>query len=244
MIRGITFDWWHTLAETPWPDFDERMRRLRVERIHAGLASLGLPLPEAALYRAYDLHTDHLVSRWKEHIDPLPAEQVDAFLHLAELDGEESARSIVERAFGEAIQEKLPILYPHVREVLARLKADGYAIGLVSNTGRTWGRFLRPIQDAFGIGRFFDARVFSDEVGASKPDARIFEVALEALGLPPGEVVHVGDDVEADVAGAMGLGMRAVWFNTGLWAGAKGDGADAEIADHADLPGVLARWSP
>ena len=33
MIRGVTFDWWHTIAETPWPDYDAHMRRIRVERI-------------------------------------------------------------------------------------------------------------------------------------------------------------------------------------------------------------------
>lgn len=42
MIAGVTFDWWHTLAETPWPDYDERMRVLRVEGIEDALACVGM----------------------------------------------------------------------------------------------------------------------------------------------------------------------------------------------------------
>ena len=245
MIEGVTFDWWHTIAETPWPDWDDRMKVLRIETIEGALEGGGVVVSREDLARAYERHTELLVSSWRKLVDLTAEEQVQAFLGFAGVDGYGDGLLVpVERAFGRALETSLPVLYPHLAQTLAHLRKAGYRIGLVSNTGRTWGRFLRPIQDAFGIGRFFDVRVFSDEVGVRKPDARIFEAALEALALPPGEVVHVGDDVEADVAGAMGLGMRAVWFNTGLWAGAKGDGADAEIADHADLSGVLARWSP
>jgi putative hydrolase of the HAD superfamily len=36
---------------------------------------------------------------------------------------------------------------------------------------------------------------------------------VEALGLPPGEIAYVGDSVSADVEGALGAGLRAVWLN-------------------------------
>src|SRR5438094_397776 len=86
-----------------------------------------------------------------------------------------------------------------------------------------------PEQDRLGIGRFFDARIFSDEVRIRKPEPEIFVKALAELHLPPDKVVHIGDDVDADVAGAKGHGMRAVWFNTGFWAKRTTDKADAPI---------------
>ena len=103
-------------------------------------------------------------------------------------------------------------------------------------------RCLRPSRDEGGIGKPFDVRVFSDEARARKPDRRMFEAALGPLRLPPGAVVHVGDDVAADVEGARAAGMRTVWFNTGLWPGARADHADAEIRDHEELFDVLGRW--
>jgi len=243
MIEAITFDWWHTIAETPWPDYDDRMRRLRVEAIREALTGAGLVVEPDVLYRAYDRHTDLLQKAWKDRVDLTAEEQVRAFLDLAGLDGVGAdLEPTVLDAFGRAIRSRPPILYPHVGATLARLKAAGHSVGLVSNTGRTWGRFLRPIQDDLGIGKHFDVRVFSDETRVRKPRREIFLAALDALELTPDRVVHVGDDVDADIEGAKALGMRAVWINTGFWPGASTDQADAEIRDHEELFDVLARW--
>lgn len=243
MIKGVTFDWWHTIVETPWPDYDERMREIRVRRVGETLAGAGVRTDADTLYRAYDRHTELLRENWARRVDLTAGEQMQAFLGFAGLDGaDDRLMAAVQDAFGTAILTKLPIPLPHIAETLARLKAEGYAVGIVSNTGRTWGRYLRTVQEKLGIAAYFDARVFSDEVRVRKPDPRIFQTALEALGLRPGEAVHIGDDVDADVAGAKGLGSRAVWFNTGFWPGAKTDQADAEIHDHAELPAILERW--
>jgi len=245
MIEGVTFDWWHTIAETPWPDWDDRMKVLRIETIEGALEGEGVVVSREDLARAYERHTELLVSSWRKHVDLTAEEQVQAFLGFAGVDGYGDGLLVpVERAFGRALETSLPVLYPHLAQTLAHLRKAGYRIGLVSNTGRTWGRYLRPIQDELGIGKYFDVRVFSDEIRARKPDRRIFDRALERLHMEPEEVVHIGDDVEADVAGAKGTGMRAVWFNTGFWPEARTDRADAEIRDHKELPEVLARWRP
>ncbi|HEY7587505.1 MAG TPA: HAD family hydrolase [Thermoplasmata archaeon] len=244
-IRGVTFDWWHTIVEVPWPDWDARLRAYRVERLREGLEREGLIVETDDLYRAYDRHTELLEESWRKLVDPSAEEQARAFLELAGIDGQD-ARLLrpVQDAFGRALETSLPVLYPHFPQTVSRLHELGYRIGIVSNTGRTWGRYLRPIQDELGIGKYFDVRVFSDEVGTRKPDSRIFLRAMEGLRLKPAEVVHVGDDVDADIAGAKSLGMRAVWFNTGFWPGAATDRADAEIRDHAELFEVLRRWMP
>ena len=252
-IRGVTFGWWHTIAETPWPDYDAHMRRIRVERIVEAFAARGLVVEPEVLYRAYDRHTELLARKWGERVDLSGEEQIHAFLELAELDAaDEDLTDALAASFGDAIRTKLPILYPHIGSTLATLKRQGYKVGLISNTGRTWGRFLRPIQDDMGIGKHFDDRIFSDELGVRKPDPRIFEAALEHLGLRPAEAVHVGDDLVADVAGSRGLGMRAVWFDVGhdsehavhhpSASGAQGP--DSEIRDHRELLEVLERWRP
>lgn len=244
MIRGVTFDWWHTVAETPWPDYDARMRDIRVRQVRDAFAAEGVVLEPEGIYAAYDRHTELLTARWREHVDLSAEEQVRAFLGFLGLDGTDPRLAGgLQEAFGTAIRTKPPILYPHIVQALARLQREGYALGLVSNTGRTWGRFLRPVQDELGIGKYFDVRVFSDEVGVRKPERGIFQAALDGLHRRPYEIVHVGDDVDADVRGAKVLGMRAVWFNVGFWPGAKSDEADAEIHDHAEIFDVLARWT-
>ena len=242
MIEGVTFDWWNTLAVSS-PDQDRRLRDLRMERLFPALARLPRPPDRSTLFAAYDRQTEILSEAWSRGVDLDPSDQIATFLRLAGLDGHDTKLSeAATEAFGGALLEIPPTLFPHIPETLDWLRQEGYAVGLVSNTGRTWGRYLRKVQDRLGISTYFDSRVFSDEVGLRKPEAGIFDRALSELGLPPDRVVHVGDDVDADIAGAKARGMRAIWFNTGFWRDARTEKADAEIADHAELPAILRRW--
>jgi len=64
-----------------------------------------------------------------------------------------------------------------------------------------------------GIGRWIDLLVVSGEVGVTKPDPVIFRTALERADVEPADAVMVGDSWENDVLGALGAGIRPVWFN-------------------------------
>ncbi|QIK80524.1 HAD-IA family hydrolase [Lysobacter sp. HDW10] len=67
--------------------------------------------------------------------------------------------------------------------------------------------------DAIGIGQCFSARVGAREFGAAKPDARIFLHACALLGHAPEHVLHIGDDLAADVRGAQSAGMPVCWIH-------------------------------
>ncbi|MBM3387753.1 MAG: HAD family hydrolase, partial [Betaproteobacteria bacterium] len=64
-----------------------------------------------------------------------------------------------------------------------------------------------------GIGAHFHASVSAREAGVAKPDARIFEAAARAAGVPPEAVLHVGDDASLDAVGALAVGMQVAWVN-------------------------------
>lgn len=64
-----------------------------------------------------------------------------------------------------------------------------------------------------GIGELFAFQLGSREYGAAKPDPGIFHAACDRLGVAPAQVLHVGDHVEMDVAGAMRAGLRGCWIN-------------------------------
>ena len=66
---------------------------------------------------------------------------------------------------------------------------------------------------ACGFEPLLDAIVISEEVGVTKPDPRIFRIALEALGRPAAEAVMIGDAWQNDIEGARSAGIRPVWFN-------------------------------
>jgi HAD superfamily hydrolase (TIGR01509 family) len=67
--------------------------------------------------------------------------------------------------------------------------------------------------DRCGIAGLFDGHVTAIAAGAAKPDARIFAHLVRLAGVEAGEVLHVGDDPQCDVVGAMQAGMQAAWLN-------------------------------
>lgn len=66
---------------------------------------------------------------------------------------------------------------------------------------------------AIGIDHLFAFQLGAREHGAAKPQASIFHAACQQLGLPPERVLHVGDHIELDVAGAQRAGLRGCWIN-------------------------------
>ncbi len=93
-----------------------------------------------------------------------------------------------------------------------------------------------------GIGHYFDFAITAAGVGAAKPDPRIFRAAIDAAGVPPGQIVHVGDDPVRDVAAAAALGLRTVWVNPGdaEWPG--GCGPDRVVTHLGELWPLLRAW--
>ncbi|MGW1375561.1 HAD family hydrolase [Streptomyces sp. NPDC002446] len=91
---------------------------------------------------------------------------------------------------------------------------------------------------ALGIRERFEAVLCADELGHAKPAPEAFTGACEVLGLPPGEVVYVGDRLDIDALGARDAGLTAVWLDRtgtgeGLPPGVR------RIASLAELPELL-----
>ena len=95
---------------------------------------------------------------------------------------------------------------PKVPRLLARLRAAGFRLAVVSNSD---GRVRQFLEDA-DLARHFEVIVDSFEVGVEKPDPRIFDYALKPLGVPPERAMHVGDYYHIDVVGAERAGIRGV----------------------------------
>ena len=98
------------------------------------------------------------------------------------------------------------------------------------------------------VGPFVAALEYAAGVEAAvmgKPAPEFFAMALDSLGLNAGEVVMVGDDIEADIGGAQGAGLRAVQVETGKFNPRDRDHPavvpDERIASVKDLPGVIDR---
>jgi HAD superfamily hydrolase (TIGR01549 family) len=95
--------------------------------------------------------------------------------------------------------------FEDARPILEALKQRGARIALVSNVGVD----IRPVLVRGNLLELFDAVILSCEVGFVKPQAAIFQRALDALGVKPEEALMVGDNAHDDV-GAARLGIRTL----------------------------------
>lgn len=102
-------------------------------------------------------------------------------------------------------------LLPGAREVLELCRAHNIPLALLTNAHADgqWAAVR-----ALGIEGYFRRILISGdaEVAVRKPNPRIFELALEALGTRPDETLMVGDSLEADIRGALAVGLQAVYL--------------------------------
>ena len=128
-------------------------------------------------------------------------------------------------------------LYDDAPPCLARLRAAGLAVCLISNTTRD----LDELIAAFDLADLVDGAVTSAQIGVFKPAPAIFSAALERVGAAAGETVMVGDSWRDDVEGAVAAGLAGAVLldRTGRSRPSSADGRAAVIASLAELPGVI-----
>jgi REG-2-like HAD superfamily hydrolase len=97
-------------------------------------------------------------------------------------------------------------LFEDVLPTLDELASHGIPLGVISN----WDNRLRTLLAAFKLTGFFDVIIPSCEVAFHKPSPVIYEVAVRQLGLPPEQILHVGDHFLEDVEGARSAGLQSL----------------------------------
>jgi putative hydrolase of the HAD superfamily len=105
-------------------------------------------------------------------------------------------------------KEKAVAPFPKAIETLEALRANNIRLGLLSNGSSS---FQRQKLSRYNLERFFEVILIEGELGFGKPEPRFFSEALDRLGVPAGEAWMVGDNLDADIAGAKRVGLFAVW---------------------------------
>jgi len=200
------------------PELDRRRDELRCKGLQENLARLGVEISFEDLADGLRASTPWLADIWKKGGQVSTIEQIRYIVNHATRN-----RSILltdpevliklEESYWSPSLTAPATLNVEASEVLQQLRERNLRIGLVCNTGRGPGHALRELMRREGILDYFEATVFSDEVGYGKPDPRIFLAAGETLGLKPSDLLHVGDNIENDVRGAQSAGMKALLFD-------------------------------
>jgi putative hydrolase of the HAD superfamily len=128
-------------------------------------------------------------------------------------------------------------LWPGVLAMLARLRAAGLKLGIVTNG---FAETHRDKIAQLGLEGAVDASFMADEVGTVKPDPKFFLHAAKALDVDPATCAVVGDRYDRDVRGAHAAGMFGIWLDVGrdrLDTGVRAP--DAIVTSIADVEALL-----
>ncbi len=227
MVPGgvVFFDWWGTLAgpapgyrpaEAVWADVAETLGGVRLTEREVRERTEAIdPEWQARMYRYFGRSEEF----WHDYNS--------AVMNVL---GIEQQRDAVDRRVSATLGDPhLQRLFPEVRDVLASLRARGHRLGVISNSSERLLAAVRYLE----LDSLLDPVVLTQEVGAQKPDRRVFEFAVRRAGVGATAATHVGDSYEADYLGARGAGLRAIWLNR------SGKPAPADCESVQDLRELL-----
>lgn len=189
-LQTVLFDWRGTLAHSPPPRW----------------------WAERALQTVSGVPDDDAAGRIERALREAGA--VDGIDASADMHRQETLAVFRRYGLDDAVAEALysldadPVnhpLYPDASAVLRELDAQGLKIAVVSD----FHTDLRPMLAAHGIDGLIEACIVSAEHGVQKPDPRIFQIALAALGVAPAEALMVGDRASHD-GGAADAGIATL----------------------------------
>jgi putative hydrolase of the HAD superfamily len=204
--KHLFFDLDHTL----W-DFDANARATLLQ-MH-----IDLKLPEKGIhdfdlfYKNYLAHNEKLWVKYRN--GQIRQEELRLKrMWLALLDFKIADEALAKQ-MNELFLQLLPIrtiLFPDTKEVLQYLREKGYGLHLITNG---FEETQHSKLKSSGLDEFFKVVVTSECSNSLKPQKEIFEYALNKTGATVKESLMIGDTLDVDVVGALGVGMDAVHVN-------------------------------
>lgn len=197
------------------PAIVEAQYEVRLNLLAQGLrGSNGSQVPLEDLRTAREV----LHSKWKSegrHVESVPvAAQVEQLRRQLSAEYDVPVDQVVEDYDGGGLREHPPVINPEARDLISSLNQAGFPVIVITDTSRSGSVWKSFLEGAGGM-RLIDV-IASTDVGACKPDNRIFSEAVKRVGVPASDILHVGDSWMWDVEGARGCGMGAALYR-GLW---------------------------
>ncbi len=243
-IQAVTFDLWDTVIVD---DSDEPKRAekgllskhlTRRELVWKFLEKHG-PIGKEQVNASYAATDTAFRKVWYDHnVTWQVKERLEIVLQGLDrtLPADEMAELV--RLHEEMELEIQPDLAPGIVEAIKALHTR-YKLGVISDTIFSSGVVLRKLLEANDIEQYFDVFIFSDEMGYSKPDPRVFTAAAEGLGVDISQIAHIGDRDAKDIKGPQGLGAKGIYTTVVNDRASSKTSADAICRDYANLVEIL-----
>ncbi|HZY42609.1 MAG TPA: HAD family hydrolase, partial [Anaerolineae bacterium] len=232
MITALTFDFWNTLYTAA--AYAHPLRRRFLFEL---FAKHQIDVTPEQVDAAEDIARHAWNRAWREEYrTPSAAEWVRVMLNALLIELPSADFDALALCYDRSLLDANPgpALIDGAAETIRRL-AGRYRLGVISDSGLSTGKTLREFLIRDNLINCFTHLSFSDEVGVSKPHPRIFHFTLDRVGAQPQAAVHIGDLTRSDIAGAKGVGMRAVRLTANYDDADRSVAPDAVVQSYAEL---------
>lgn len=215
-FKHYSFDLWLTLIKSN-PEFKQERAQYFYEQFNPTLMSLN---SVQDIITEIDITCNLVNEKVGKNIDALSMYT----MVLLELGNSQDKFDLSDVLRIYDVCEKLFLKYPptifaDTVDVLAELKTTS-TLSILSNTGFIKGSTLQKYLETTPLADLFLLKWFSDEIGLSKPNPSLYREYINSIkmftgaGAQPQEILHVGDNLVADIKGAQQAGISAFQINT------------------------------
>lgn len=204
MIKAVFFDLYHTLVRYEPPREEIESEVLQEFGVTVSPEELSRPMLIADEFIYNEIARQPLSARSREEVMSLYMRYQEVLLKEASVKYDQNLVMVM---LGKMQQAQMDlVLFDDVKPALDDLKDRGLVLGLISNIEQDMTGTL----DKLGLRSWLGIIVTSQDAGASKPSAEIFQYALKQAGVLPAEAIYVGDQHQVDVLGSREAGMKAI----------------------------------
>jgi FMN phosphatase YigB (HAD superfamily) len=230
-IKVVSLDLFETLVHFKSELFDSRIALEKAIENHPNAPSLSFDL-------VYSQYREIVRSKIQNYDEELEFRNEDVLVKIWEVNRIKINSQIEEIALNIMIDyfnNVTPLIDPiiGVFDTLEAFRASGQQLILLSN--HSFARNGVEIMNKLNLAQFFARMIFSAERGFKKPSSKIFDLIKKTFpDNSEEEIVHIGDDIRADVYGALKYGIKAVWIKNSKYLD-----LETAISDHPNYLGAI-----
>lgn len=206
----ISFDLWLTLIKSN-PEFKSKRNQLFKDffEVESSIEKV------TEVVRYYDVFCNNTNEKTGLNIDTF--EIYYLILNALNVNVNEINKEQLNQFYKEAemlfMDYKPQLINPKIDLLLKEIISQHKTINILSNTGFIKGYTLRKLITHYELNEYFKFQIYSDEVGYSKPNPKIFQLVHDEIksfkNVLKNEVIHIGDNQTADYNGAISFGFDA-----------------------------------
>ncbi len=220
----------------PWPD----LLRAADEALWRSLQAAGVNVERHQAYGRFETLFDLYNSDHRKDVSEPTTARI--LRELLKRNGYRVQEQVLREALHAmyAVTQENWLIEPDAIPVLDDLKRKGFHLGVISNAADDEN--TQTLIDKGGIRPYLEFIVSSAAYGRRKPDAGIFQLALDYFGIEAGRAIMIGDTYEADIVGARAVGIHTAWMRHGEGeAPPEHPAADVQIASLSEIPALVSR---